>query len=60
MWLPSALTRVVVSTAGSRGMWPVTALIVQVSMGGVPGVRCPIVVCLFLSRVSPPVEGPGR
>ena len=37
MWLPSALTRVVVSTAGSRGMWPVTALIVQVSMGGCLG-----------------------
>ena len=34
-----------------------TALIVQVSMGGVPGVRCPIVVSLVPSRVSPQVVG---
>ena len=57
-WLPSALTWVDVSTAGSRGIWPVTALIVQVSMGGVPGVRCLIVVSLVPSRVSPQVVGP--
>ena len=39
-------------------MWPVTALIVQVSMVGVPGVHCPIVVFLVPSRVSPQVVGP--
>ena len=58
--LPSALTRVDVFTAGSRGILPVTALIVRVSMVGVPGVRCPIVVSLVLSWVSPLVVGPRQ
>ena len=54
MWLPSALTRVVVSTAGSRGMWPVTALIVQVSMGGGGGAWGP------LPNRGLPVSEPGE
>ena len=58
--LPSVLTRVDVFTAGSRGMWPVTALIVRVLKVGVPGVRCPIVVSLVPSRVSPQVGGLWR
>ena len=39
-------------------MWPVTALVVPVSMVGVLGVRCPTVAFLVPSRVSPQVVGP--
>ena len=39
-------------------MWPVTALVIPVSMVGVLGVRYPTVAFLVPSRVSPQVVGP--